>query len=271
MFYLSKLLPLFVYPAGLAWLILLGLTVFDLWQRQWTGRSTAVFVAMLVLWLGGNHYVAHILMHQLEKQYPPLEIERYSAETIVVLGGSTRWQLPPRQIPEINERGDRLIYANYLYQQGVADQLVLTGGWVTWEDIDGDDHSEARDMATLLSLMGVPAEDMWLEPESLNTYENGIYTKALLDEKGILRIVLVTTAAHMPRSVAVFEQQGFEVIPAPADFFVTQPLEEEGDRFSFNWRYELLYLVPQSEYVEMTTFALKEYIGLMIYRLRGWI
>jgi len=73
----------------------------------------------------------------------------------------------------------------------------------------------------------------------------------------------------MPRAVRVFERQGLEVIPAPTDFLVTQA----------DWQYlreaglhtQLINLLPSAGNLELTTRALKEYIGIAVYRLRGWL
>ena len=233
-------------------------------------RSMVVLAALLILWIGGNHYVAHWLMHALERQHKPLNHETATAEVVVILGGATRWQVPPRALPEVNELGDRLIYATYLYREGLATQIVVSGGWLTWQTDGTYGNSEAADMNQLLQLMGVPAEAIWQEDRSVNTYENGVYTQELLAEKGINKIMLVTSASHMPRAVAIFEKQGFEVIPAPTDFFVTEMVDSGGDG-RIDWGNLLYHSIPQAEYLEVTSRALKEYIGLVVYRTRGWL
>jgi len=58
-----------------------------------------------------------------------------------------------------------------------------------------------------------------LENDSENTAENAFYSAEILREKNIKTIILVTSAMHMPRSVALFEAQGLNVIPAPTGLF----------------------------------------------------
>ena len=72
----------------------------------------------------------------------------------------------------------------------------------------------------------------------------------------------------MPRSVQLFEAQGFEVIPAPTDFVVTQSAEK--DPGQSDWRAHLLNLLPSAANLALTTQVLKEYIGIFVYDLRGW-
>ena len=86
---------------------------------------------------------------------------------------------------------------------------------------------------------------------------------------GIRRIILVTSASHMPRSVALFEKQGFEVIPAPTDFTVTQAGWDKLK--SGGLASQVLSLLPSAENLGLTTRMLKEYFGMLVYRLNGWM
>ena len=57
-----------------------------------------------------------------------------------------------------------------------------------------------------------------METGSINTRENALDSYGLLAPRGIRRIILVTSALHMPRAAVAFRKAGFDVIPAPADF-----------------------------------------------------
>ncbi|NJN55953.1 MAG: YdcF family protein [Anaerolineae bacterium] len=82
-------------------------------------------------------------------------------------------------------------------------------------------------------------------------------------------VLLVTSAIHMPRSVAIFEKQGIEVIPAPTDYEYVQPDWDEGE--GAGWFYWGMSLLPDAESLQLTTRVLKEYVGMFIYGLRGWL
>ena len=84
----------------------------------------------------------------------------------------------------------------------------------------------------------------------------------------IQKILLVTSAMHMPRSLRIFQKLGVDAAPAPTDFLVTQ---QELEEYTGSLQAILLNLTPDSERLLQTTRALKEYIGLVIYRLRGWL
>lgn len=262
--YLSKLLPLLLYPLGLAVVLLV---VGWLWRRRPRLLSVALLGAMAILVLGGNRCVAYSLVRSLEWRYqPPADLPEVGA--IVVLGGSTRQAADPRPLVEVNETGDRLLYAAYLYHQGAADHILLTGGTIEWLSPD-ETRPEAEDMAAVMEMLGVPREALWLEPQSRNTYENALFSRPILDEAGVERILLVTSAMHMPRSAAIFEKQGIEVIPAPADYIVSE----------LDWRYlwqaglaaQTLNLIPSAENLHYTTLVMKEYIGIVVYWLQGWL
>lgn len=259
--FLSKFLPPFVYPLGLACILLLIVLIRAQLPRL---QKAALLAAFLLLWLGGNRWTAMSLARSLEWQYlPPAEYP--GAEVLVVLGGGTLSADAPRPMVELNSAGDRVLYAARLYQQGNAANILLSGGYLGWTERDG---SPAQEMADLLQMMGVPQEALWLEPNSRNTYENAQNSAKILQEKGISKILLLTSAWHMPRSVRLFEAQGLEVIPVPVDFVVTQ--REWQELWEPNWRTQLVGLLPSADALSLTTTMLKEVLGNLVYQIRGW-
>ncbi len=262
--FLSKLLPLLIYPLGLASLFLLIALLLRRYQKVVQGLLIA---SLLILFLSSNRLVSYSLARSLERQYAPL-VEVPQSEVIVVLGGGTAHAGYPRLNVEVDGAGDRVIYAARLYKAGKAPHLLLTGGVITWMDLE-ERSTPATEMADLLDLLGVPAEAIWLEDQSQNTYENAVYSAAILQEKGINRIVLVTSSMHMPRSVALFRAQGLEVIPAPADFTFTD--EDWKQLFSGSVENRIISLVPNTSSLSLTTNVLKEYLGIFVYRMRGWM
>ncbi len=261
--FLSKFLPTFVYPAGLIFLLVL-LALFLRSRRQ---LQTAVLVfTVLVVFISGNRWIAQSLARSLEWQYLPLDPVP-TADVIVVLGGGTESEQYPRPQVELNSAGDRVLYAGSLYKQGKAQQILLSGGNIIW--LFGRTTTPAEDMARVLELMEIPREAMWLQNESQNTYEDALYSSTMLKENGVERVLLVTSAQHMPRSVALFEHQGIEVIPAPVDYTVTQSGWD--NLFSFDLQTTLVNLAPHSGSMSLISGVLKEYIGMWVYRLRGWM
>ena len=263
--FLSKFIPIFFYPLGFACLIILSVLLTKRWPR-W--QRTAVILTLAILMVSSNHWVANGLARSLEWRYLPAD-EIPKADVIVVLGGGTHPREEPRQIVEINSAGDRVIYAGWLYHQGSAAKILVSGGRIPWlTSVTSDVDTPAHEMAFLLKLLGVPDEDIWLETESQNTYENALYSRQILQEKGISRIILVTSALHMPRSVRLFSAQGFDVVPAPVDFRVTE--SDWGNLRGIGFSQHVLRLLPTVDNLSLTTNVMKEYLGIMFYNVRGW-
>jgi len=260
MFFLSKLLPLFVYPVGLSCLLMaLGLV----WIWKHPKRATwAIALSLFILFFTSNPLVSDKLVSTLEWQYfPPDPVP--TADAIVVLGGATAPQMVPRPWVEVLESGDRILYGARLYNQGKAPKLILSGGRITWRG--GSGASEADDMKEFALAMGVPELAIVLEGTSLNTRQNAANLKPILDRQSAESVLLVTSAIHMPRSVAIFSKLGINVIPAPTDYLV--PTETQINTLEGR----ILALLPEAKSTAHFTQALKEYVGFVIYRLRGWV
>lgn len=260
--YLSKLLPLFFYPLGFA-CICYVLALFLLWKRPRLA-AFCITLALFVLLFSSNAWVSRFLVRSLEWQNIP-SAELPTAEAIVVLGGATKSAYEPRTTVDLNEAGDRVLYAAQLYREEKAPLIIVSGGRIDWR---GGGTSESEDMAELLEFMGVKSKDIIQEPDSLNTYQNAVNVKKILLERDISPILLVTSAMHMPRSLAIFQHQKIEAIAAPTDFLVTKGEIQE---LSSTPKGAILSLLPESKNLDNFTSALKEYIGMIVYRLRGWV
>jgi len=76
----------------------------------------------------------------------------------------------------------------------------------------------SRAMAELLMALGVPAGRIVRESAARNTRENARFSVALARSRGWTRLVVVTSAVHMRRSLAEFRRAGVEPVGAPVDF-----------------------------------------------------
>lgn len=260
--FLSKLLPLFLYPLGLACILLVVALV--MWWRRSRWVPFPISLALMVLLLASNNWVANGLVKSLEwQQLPPKTLP--TADAIVILGGATKSAFPPRPGVDLSEQGDRVLYGAQLYREGKAPIVISSGGRIGWR---GGGPSESADMAQILKTVGVPSSAILQDPTSLNTHENAVNVKKIIQQRGIRRILLVTSAMHMPRSLRIFQRQGIDAIPAPTDFLVSQQEIEEPNSSP---QAILLSLMPDTERLDRTTRAIKEYIGMVVYRLRGWL
>jgi len=115
-------------------------------------------------------------------------------------------------------------------------------------------------MARLLEEWDIPSTAIQVEGVSINTHENAIRSYQALAPRGIRRILLVTSSLHMPRAAGAFRKAGFEVIAAPADF-----------RGGWSEPNVLARWLPSAKNLVDSDMALYEWLGIAIYRLRGWI
>lgn len=251
---LSKIIPVFAYPLGLG-LLLLGIASA---QRRRVGLTRALcFATFLLLFLFSSPAVSQLLLRSLEDQYPQPPVESIpKADAIVVLGGGT--SRGPAAAPELTDTTDRLFFAARLFRSGKAPLIVFSGGTVPFLGSQPK-RSEAEGAAQLLEEWAVPGRAILLETRSRNTRENALFTRQMLQGRGgSHNILLVTSASHMPRASAAFRKLGFYVIPAAADF---QSEDDEG---------LLLGFLPDVRSLAKSELALKEWLGLVVYRLRGW-
>jgi uncharacterized SAM-binding protein YcdF (DUF218 family) len=255
--FLSKLLAMLIYPLGLASVLWGTGLVLHLKGFRWLARRCVIAGIAVVLWFS-NPLVSEALLGSLENDYAPAQVLSYPVvDAIVVLGGTTSPPLPPRLEVEVGDAFDRLLHGMRLLRAGKAPVMVLSGGVISY--LTGSDLSEAARLASLAQEYGVGSEQLLLEEASRNTYENGLFTARLLQERNWRRILLVTSASHMSRSVAVFEKQGLEVIAAPTDFAVVDK------------PFSPMRLMPDVEALRASRRAIKEYVGICVYWLRGYL
>ena len=219
-----------------------------------------------MLLIGSNRWVSYGLARSLEWRNLPSETTP-QAEVIVLLGGGTEPGDYPRPMTEVNSAGDRVLYAAKLYRDGAAPAILVSGGNLNFSAARGT--TPAEEMTELLVQLGVPADAIWRQEQSQNTYEDALYSAEILREKEITEVILVTSAMHMPRAKALFENQGVDVIAAPVDFTITE--QNWQSVFQPSLGELVINLMPNASALDLTTTVLKEYIGLFVYHLRGWI
>ena len=247
-----------LHPTSLSLILLLGSAVFRRRERVrrglfWGGIGILVICGNGLLWRGPSRH--------LERQYLPVG-PLPKAEAILILSGGVERRLPPRPTVEVGEAGDRLLYGAYLYRSGLAPVVICTGGSATG---GAGSRSLAAEMVEFLSLLGLPKEKMLTEGESSNTHEHAVNLGPLFKERKIKRVLLVTSALHMPRSVGVFRRLCPEVefIPAPTDFrVVDQPRP---------WYREVAGMIPTPGNLVGFSEMFHEYLGMVEYRVRGWM
>ncbi len=237
-------------PASLFFLLALGLLLVRRYPR--TGRALCVGAVTLLFFLSTG-LGARMLVYPLEHMTRALAASpRPDAQAIVVLAAGRYINAPEyggAEIPDYIALA-RLRYAAHLYRD-TGLPLLVSGGNGTQ---DGARKPKAWAMATALEHdFGIPVK--WIEPMSATTAENALFSAKLLKRDNVSRILLVTDAMHMPRSVMAFRESGLQVIPAPTIFFSASGLAWPD-------------LLPDAEHLRRSNYALYEWIGLGWYFMR---
>jgi uncharacterized SAM-binding protein YcdF (DUF218 family) len=253
----SKVLFLFIDPPALILILLV-------WAWICRKRRPRVFLstyasAILLLYLLACPATSAWLVGTLENQYRDNGVvDVPAAQAIVVLGGSLNMPSEAHRLVGITNSSDRILAALRLYRAGKAPLVVLSGGDSPLLPKARNLH-EADEMREILEEWGVPETAILVEGGSINTQENALFTRKLLEPRGIGRVILVTSAIHMPRAAATFRKVGFDVVPSPADFLT-------------GWEKQMAFFncFPSSGALVNSSNAIHEWLGLWVYRLRGW-
>jgi len=254
MFLFKKILTPFFLPVSICIeILLLGIILLWFTRLQKTGKA---IVTLGLVILTGLSYgpVVEALSRPLEYKYPPLLDSNHLTQVkwVVVLGGG---HISDPQLPAVSQVSSpvlfRLVEGIRLYRERPDRKLILTGG-VTFDPVP---HSKV--LADLAQSIGVDRQDLVLEQNAKDTKDEARFIKELV---GGEQFILVTSAIHMPRSMALFRKQGLDPLPAPAGHSVKKRRGSGPGRF-FPWAGELY----------QTERAVYEYLGMAWARLRGQI
>lgn len=254
-FYLAKLFWALAQPLNLAIVLLLAALAAASfgWRRLTVAGSVLAF---LILALSAWTSAGSLMLNPLEERYPRPPAPGH-VDGIVVLGGGFEAAVNlARGGYELNRAGDRFVEAAVLARRYPDARIVISGG-LGAVLLDGEE--DATTAARLLAALGVAPTRLVLEDRSRDTYENALFSKELAKPQPGETWLLVTSAFHMPRSMALFGKAGFAVLPWPVDYR-TSGREGVG-----------LFTDNAADALHNTTMALREWIGLTAYWLSGRI
>ena len=255
MIYLHKILPYFFMPLTLAILLFAAGLLLN--------RRIIIFLGLCVLIFFSTPFVSNYLYTFMEANMERLPADEvHPADAIVVLSGAGISELDKAKVVEWNDP-NRFLGGVQLFKSGKAPLLIFTGGWVPW---DATARPEGEILIEQARLLGIPEEAMMTTRKVSNTAEEALGVSQVLCERihkvGNLslprpRILLVTSAYHMPRARLIFEKAGMEVTPFPVDF--RRPLSMSA---SFT------DLVPNSGALGGSDVAIRELYGRWYYQLK---
>jgi uncharacterized SAM-binding protein YcdF (DUF218 family) len=252
----KDLIRLLLEPLGFRWLLLVLWTLWRLWRRQWRSAcaSGLVVVALAVV---GNGWLSSRLLATLERPYAGRTADDLaSADAVVMLGGMACLSRNDCFGMELGDSVDRFVTAAELIRRGKGRALILGGGA---HGKGGARQNEGDLLGRWLTAWNVAPLPVFVLDGCKTTRDEAERTRRILDEKGWRRIILVTSAAHMRRSEAVFRKLGIEVECFAADFQGLSALEEAGP-FS---------PAPSAGSAQALSLYTHEVLGWYLYRLRG--
>ena len=240
-FYLTKILTAIALPPfNIAVIWIFSLILNRLYYKKISRFLTIFGIAMLYLF--STPFMATMLSNSLIEENKLTLQDYQQAQAIVVLGGGLRDSSELYgNITVTNNELERMRYAAFLHNE-TGLPILATGR-------SPNGNSEAKVIAKeFQQFFDVPTK--WEESEAKTTKENALYTKQMLEKEGIDKIILVTQNWHMKRAKMLYEQQGFDVLPAGVGYGKTP------------WEYiNFMYFVPQSGAMDNMMQLLKEWLG----------
>ena len=218
--------------------------------------------AVVWLWGWSTPLVARALDDSLSHRYAFQPAEALpAADAIVMLGAGASPNPSAPSHPNMDAAVDRIWHAARLYRAGKAPLIIVSHGFRFVGGRRPDAPRPAQAAQALLLSLGVPPSAIIIEQRSRNTRQNALYTAELAAERGIRKMLLATSAWHMLRAEAAFRQVGLAVVPAATDYL------PPSRRTKLPWS---LRLIPTVSALSVASRSFREYLGLLVYRVRGW-
>jgi uncharacterized SAM-binding protein YcdF (DUF218 family) len=245
MIYLHKILPLIASPMFLV-------VVLITWGVVFRSRIAGI-LAVSILILCSLPIFSNKLITYLENEYILSDASSAkTADAIVVLGGMIRTINSKNGLSyEWGEASDRIFAGIELFKKNKAPIMILTRGKLPWSA--GKPEGEyLRDVAIKY---GVPNKNILLTKNVENTDQEAKAVAELLN-KASPKIILVTSAFHMPRAQKVFEAVGIKIEPFAVDFLIGAD------------KYTIMNFIPSAEALNQTSFFIRELIGRLYYNFK---
>ena len=231
--------------------------LYDGRPRRKVTRSTArrlVAAGLAVLLFFSFEPVGNALLRGLERSAPRTYRDDVAYDAVILLGGVVERAWVPGE-PAYNESVERLVVTYDLLRRDRARAVLVSGGVL---DPAEPGLIEARALADQLVDWGISPDRVVVEPHSRNTHENAVESQRIASEHGWTRLLVVTSAFHMPRALGCFRAVGLTVDALPVDYRSYDP-----SRFSGSW-------LPRANHLERSSMVLREWFGHGIYWLRGY-
>ena len=245
-------------PIGLLWLALIVLAAL-LWRKRQRGFASAAAALAVFIYIIGASDLPDALLRSLESPYVGVKFDALAAcDAVVMLGGGL--DPSPHEVGglHLTKAGDRIIAALEMIRLGKAPALVCGGSGVK---IGGVENVESDLFKQALIDRRVPVREIISLGHCADTRDEAMRTRAIAEQRGWRRVLLVTSANHLPRAVATFRALGIEVVAVPCNFLSSINSGRAPCRAG----------IPHILGFEKMSVWMHEKIGWWEYRRRGWI
>jgi uncharacterized SAM-binding protein YcdF (DUF218 family) len=251
-FILSKILHYLLTP--LLWIVIVIIVSFLIKNKVQQKKLRIISLIMLLFFT--NPFIEDEFMRIWEIDAIKIENINKTYDYGIVLTGMISWDAKYERI-NFRRSTDRLMQTLDLYKMGIIDKIFIVGGSGLLFD---QKNKESVILQDFLIRIGIPEDDILIESESRNTYENAREAAVILKPKESNEsYLLITSAFHMRRSAACFKKQGFEF-----DIFVA-------DRYAGSRKFSLDHIiVPKAETLSRWNVLLREICGFIVYKIMGY-
>lgn len=187
---------------------------------------------------------------------PMTEIGHYNVG--VVFTGVSKGSKTPRDRVYFNSGADRITHTLQLYNEGKLDHILISGGLGFAQE--GMSYAAIR-LKSFLTMAGVPDSVITTEVGAMNTYENAVNTSKILKDKfPDQSYLLITSAFHMKRSALCLAKQEVDFDEFPAGFLTDRSTVNFDDLF-----------IPRGEAIGKWESLIKEWVGILTYKMMGYL
>ena len=251
-FFLSKALFFLIQPINwIVFFIILGLL-----SKNPIRRKRRWNIAFGLFFIFTSPLIVNLVVGWWEMEGIEIKELKTEYDVGIVLGGYVNMgSTAPKDRINFNERSNRLVNAVELYKIGKVKHLLLSGAS---GKVSNPQFKPAEEILVFLDRLEVPDSSLIIEPQSRNTYENIFYSKQLIkDDQSVL---LITSGFHMKRALAICEKQGLQVDPYPTDIMYKK--QDWAPRH---------FLLPHPGALEQWDRILKEWVGMLAYKVKGYV
>ena len=246
-FIFSKLLIIFICP--LTWVFVLAVAALLIKKQQLKRRLLIVSVILLYL------FSIPALLNLWAKKWdiaPTALKKSNSYSCAIVLGGFSSEDANGNGF--FNGAADRFVQGLKLLTTGKVSHILISGGNAA---IFHDEFEESDWVEKQLKEFKIPDSCVLIENRSRNTIENAAFSKILLNKRRLQPpYVLVTSAFHMRRSIAIFDKAGLPIVPYPCNYITGTS------------KFSITDLTPDADTLSKWNTYIKELIGSIVNYLR---